>query len=65
MRAGSILAIGAVVLDALEWDLSKEPAASVNILPKKLLPKETGPLAFAWHTAAMLAVLCSVSPLCR
>jgi len=61
VRAGTILCIGGVVIDALDWDDGNDAVSAINLLPKKLLPSETGALAFAWHTAVMLAVLFAVT----
>ncbi|MFV1980054.1 MAG: hypothetical protein ACC655_02785, partial [Rhodothermia bacterium] len=61
LRAGVVLSVGTVLMDVLGWEAEKEPAAEINLLPKRLLPRESGALAFSWHTALMLAVLFGVT----
>ncbi len=61
LRAGVVMAVGAVLLEMKDWAKAGDPSAAVNLLPRKLLPKETGALAVGWHTFVMLAVLFGVT----
>ncbi|MGA7305778.1 MAG: PilN domain-containing protein [Rhodothermales bacterium] len=61
LRAGVVMAVGTVLIEIKGWTKPGDGAGAINLLPRKLLPKETGTLAVAWHTFVMLAVLFGVT----